>query len=85
MNKQNEYQQDMNYLIHQFERAHTYALTDELDKYRSSVLKLLDNGRPIYEQATGGRMYELYVQRCKLWSKIQTIDHCIALLHNTTN
>lgn len=84
MNEQNEYQQRMNLAMHQYERAHIFALCDEIYEYRRTVQTLLDNGRPIFEQAVGERFQKLFDKRRELWHKLHTIDKIIDILYKHT-
>lgn len=84
MNKQNEYQQRMNEAMKKLEEAHIFALSEELYEYRDSVVTLLENGRPLLEQAYGEKFQKLFEKRRELWHKIFTIDKCINILYKHT-
>lgn len=84
MNKQNDYQQRMEQAKRDYERAHIFALITELYEYRKTVETLLDNGRPIFDQAVGERFKKIHAKRRELWHKIDTIDHCIDILYKHT-
>ena len=84
MNNQNDYQQRMGNAMRSYEREHILALSTELYEYRKTVVTLLDNGRPIFENAIGDRFKKIYEKRRELWNKIATIDHCIDILYKHT-
>lgn len=74
----------MNLAMKKLEAAHIFALSEELYEYRKSVLTLLENGRPLLEQAYGETFQKLYFKRRELWNKIATINKCINILYKHT-
>lgn len=57
-----------------------YDILAELDAKRYSIMRLLDNGRPIFELAPAPRCEDLYKKRRSLWKKVQAIDMCVAIV-----
>ena len=45
-----------------------------------AIIKLLDNGRPLLEQATGDRFERIYNQRMKLWTKLEHISQAVSIV-----
>lgn len=48
-------------------------------KYHA-ITKLLENGRPILEQATGERFERIYNQRMNLWTKLEHISQAVSIV-----
>lgn len=57
--------------------ATTYEIMDELQNYADWMTSLLQNGRPILEQAQGDRFHRLYQQRTLIWTKIFMLQKAI--------
>lgn len=49
-------------------------------KYHA-ITKLLENGRPILEQATGERFERIYNQRMNLWTKLEHISQAVSIVN----
>lgn len=45
-----------------------------------AIRKLLDNGRPLLDQAFGDRFERIYNQRMKLWTKLEHIHQAISIV-----
>lgn len=50
-----------------------------LAKY-DAIMKLLENGRPLLEQAFGDRFESIYNQRMKLYTKLEHISQAIEIV-----
>ena len=48
-------------------------------KYEA-ITKLLENGRPLLDQAYGDRFERIYNQRMKLWTKLEHINQAINIV-----
>lgn len=55
-------------------------VTDVMNAKYEAIRKLLDNGRPLLEQASGDRFERIYNQRMKLWTKLEHIDQAINIV-----
>lgn len=45
-----------------------------------AIAKLLENGRPLLDQATGDRFESIYNQRMKLWTKLEHISQAVSIV-----
>jgi len=45
-----------------------------------AIRKLLENGRPILDQANGDRFESIYNQRMKLWTKLEHIIQAVNIV-----
>lgn len=45
-----------------------------------AIMKLLENGRPLLEQAIGDRFESIYNQRMKLYTKLEYIGQAIDIM-----
>ena len=45
-----------------------------------AIVKLLENGRPLLEQAFGDRFESIYNQRMKLYTKLEHISQAIEIV-----
>lgn len=45
-----------------------------------AIMKLLENGRPLLEQAFGDRFESIYNQRMKLYTKLEHISQAIEIV-----
>lgn len=55
-------------------------VTEVMNAKREAIRKLLDNGRPLLEQAFGDRFERIYNQRMKLWTKLEHINQAISIV-----
>ena len=55
-------------------------VTEVMNAKYEAIRKLLDNGRPLLEQAYGDRFERIYNQRMKLWTKLEHIDQAINIV-----
>lgn len=55
-------------------------VADVMYAKREAIMKLLENGRPLLEQAYGDRFGRIYNQRMKLWTKLEYIDQAINIV-----
>ena len=50
---------------------------DELQSVRDQMTNIMDNGRPILEQAYGRSFARIYEKRQVIWAKLATLDKTI--------
>lgn len=55
-------------------------VTEVMNAKYEAIRKLLDNGRPLLEQAYGDRFERIYNQRMKLWTKLEHISQAINIV-----
>lgn len=55
-------------------------VTEVMYAKHEAITKLLENGRPLLEQATGDRFESIYNQRMKLWTKLEHINQAISIV-----
>ena len=55
-------------------------VTEVMSAKHDAIMKLLDNGRLLLEQATGDRFESIYNQRMKLWTKLEHINQAISIV-----
>lgn len=55
-------------------------VTEVMWSKHDAITKLLENGRPLLEQATGDRFESIYNQRMKLWTKLEHINQAINIV-----
>ena len=55
-------------------------VTEVMYAKHDAITKLLENGRPLLEQATGDRFERIYNQRMKLWTKLEHINQAISIV-----
>ena len=55
-------------------------VTEVMCAKHEAIRKLLDNGRPLLEQAFGDRFERIYNQRMKLWTKLEHINQAINIV-----
>lgn len=72
------YQNEIAAIIKQAQRDIMYKAMDAIQERNSQIMKLLDQGRPILEQAYGERFGRLYDQRRLLWMKMEENSKAIA-------
>ena len=72
--RQNEAHDLIEQALTKTRKATLYEVLDLLDEQRGQIRRLLDNGRPIFEQAYGERFGRLYVCRAMLWSKLGVLN-----------
>lgn len=72
------YQSEIAAIIKQAQRDIMYKAMDAIQERNSRIMKLLDQGRPIFEQASGERFGRLYDQRRLLWMKMEENSKAIA-------
>lgn len=76
------YEKEMAAIIKQAQRDILYKAMDAIQERNNRIMKLLDHGRPIYEQAYGERFGRLYDQRRLLWMKMGENSKAIADVWN---
>lgn len=72
------YQSEIDAIIKQAQRDIMYKAMDAIQERNNRIMKLLDQGRPIFEQAYGERFGRLYDQRRLLWMKMEENSKAIA-------
>ena len=55
-------------------------VVDVMSAKHESIRKLLDNGRPLLDQAFGDMFERIYNQRMKLWTKLEHINQAISIV-----
>ena len=55
-------------------------VVDVMSAKHEAIRKLLDNGRPLLDQAFGDRFERIYNQRMKLWNKLEHINQAISIV-----
>ena len=55
-------------------------VVDVMNAKHEAIMKLLDNGRPLLDQAFGDRFESIYNQRMKLWTKLEHINQAINIV-----
>lgn len=55
-------------------------VVDVMNAKHDAIAKLLENGRPLLEQAYGDRFERIYNQRMKLWTKLEHINQAIDIV-----
>lgn len=81
----NKYQFEITAIIQQAQRDIIYKAMDAVQERNDQIMRLLANGRGIFEQAKGDRFDELYAQRNKLWMKTDENRKTIDTLWNIAN
>lgn len=79
----NNYQNEITAIIQQAQRDIIYKGMDEVQERNSQMLKLLENGRVIFEHALGDRFRRIYEQRSKLWMKMEENSKTLGILWDT--
>lgn len=72
------YQSEIAAIIKQAQRDILYKTMDTIQERNNRIMKLLDQGRPILEQAYGERFGRIYDQRRLLWMKMEENSKAIA-------
>ena len=49
-------------------------ILDDIEKRTDQMRKVLDNGRPIYENALGDRFFRIHDARQKVWTKCNILN-----------
>lgn len=57
-----------------------YEVAEVMYAKHDAIMKLLDNGRPLLDQAFGDRFESIYNQRMKLWTKLEHINQAINIV-----
>lgn len=68
------YENEFREIEQRIRKAQCEEIVDMLWEQWSMMLKALDNGRSIFEAATGERFERLYVQRMKILDKMSTLS-----------
>lgn len=55
-------------------------VTEVMNAKHDAIMKLLENGRPLLDQAFGDRFERIYNQRMKLWTKLEHINQAISIV-----
>lgn len=55
-------------------------VTEVMNAKHDAIRKLLENGRPLLDQAYGDRFERIYNQRMKLWTKLEHINQAIHMV-----
>ena len=55
-------------------KATLFDVLSLIDEQCAQIRRLLDNGRPIFEQASGKRFDRIHSCRAMLWSKLAALD-----------
>lgn len=55
-------------------------VTEVMYAKHDAITKLLENGRPLLDQAFGDRFERIYNQRMKLWTKLEHINQAISIV-----
>lgn len=55
-------------------------VTEVMNAKHDAIRKLLENGRPLLDQAYGDRFERIYNQRMKLWTKLEHINQAINIV-----
>lgn len=63
-----------NDLVKQIRRDLKDDILDDIEKRTDQMRKVLDNGRPIYENALGDRFSRIYDARQKVWTKCHILN-----------
>lgn len=66
--------QAYNDLVKQIRNDLRDEILDDIEKRNEQMRKVLDNGRPIFENTLGDRFSRLYDARMKVWDKISMLD-----------
>lgn len=74
------YQKEFDAIIRKAQREILSKAIDAIVERNSRILKILNQGRPIYEQALGERFSRIYELRRMLWMKMEENDKDTALL-----
>lgn len=82
MNMQNVYRKEIEELLRKSSNHTLYKIIAAIDEKRYQITRLLENGRPIFETASGKHFTMLYDQRMKLWLKVKTLDQCASIVLN---
>lgn len=69
-------------ILQKAQRDIMYKAMDAIQERNDQITKLLENGRVIFEQATGDRFSEIYAMRQKLWMKMDENRKSIDTLWN---
>ena len=78
----NNYQNEMAAILQKAQRDIMYKAMDAIQERNDQIMKLLENGRVIFEQAMGARVSEIYAMRQKLWMKMDENRKSIDTLWN---
>lgn len=70
-------------ILFKAQRDIIYKAMDAIQERNNQIEKLLENGRGIFEQATGDRFDRLSKQRDKLWLKMFENRNTISILWET--
>ena len=81
----NNYQNEITAIIQQAQREIIYNAIDAIQERNDKMMKLLVNGRGIFQQTTGDRFSNMYAQRNKLWMKIKENRKSIYTLCDIAN
>lgn len=76
----NNYQKEMAAILQMAQRDIMYKAIDAVQERNNQIMKLLNNGREILEQAIGDRFVRIYEQRRKLWMKMDENSKTIGKL-----
>lgn len=69
-------------ILQKAQRDIMYKAMDAIQERNDQIMKLLENGRVIFEQAMGARVSEIYAMRQKLWMKMDENRKSIDTLWN---
>ena len=63
-----------NDLVKQIRRDLKDEILDDINKRTEQMRKVLENGRPIYENSIGIRFSRIHDARMNVWNKINTLN-----------
>ena len=70
----------MQYAYTTIRRQVLEEVTEVMYAKHDAIIRLLENGRPLLDQATGDRFESIYNQRMKLWTKLEHINQAISIV-----
>lgn len=73
-NRQLMISQAYNELVKQIRRDLKDEILEDIEKRTNQMRKLLDNGRPIFENALGDRFSRIHDARQKVWTKCHILN-----------
>lgn len=80
MSNKRNYQTEIEDLLRRSTNDTISEILSAINNERDQITKLLYNGLPVFETASGERFNRLNAQRRLLWIKVAEIDKCTSII-----